>query len=397
MTPPLADARPPLVLVGLMSGTSLDGITAVAVRFDESEGQITTTVLAHTHRAYGVEERKRLELAMRQGTAQEYCRLHGDVGDWLGAAAVQALAEAGVERGQVAAIASHGHTVWHEAGHSTWQIGDAARIAERTHCTVIADFRAHDVAAGGLGAPLVPMADARLFSSSTAWRALQNIGGIGNVTVVPPTSLVSSDDFRAVRAFDTGPGVVLIDAVTRYVRPDMPFDVDGAIARSGTPLQPVVDAALKLPYFSASPPKSTGREWFSAEFIDTFVRDCRALQARDEDIVATATAFTAQSIADQYARFIPEPVTEVLLSGGGAKNTTLVDAIRIALNTATGWRDNRPLSVLQFDDVYFDSEAKEAVAFALLGYLHLTGRSGNIPSATGARGARILGHCTVVS
>lgn len=397
MTQPHVVPERSRVLVGLMSGTSLDGITAVTVRFDESAGRIYPLLLAHTHRPYSPAERHRLESAMRHGSAQEYCRLHGDVGDWLGDAAIQSIAEAGVERANIAAIASHGHTIWHEPGHSTWQIGDAARIAERTKCSVIADFRAQDVAAGGQGAPLVPMADACLFSHPTAWRALQNIGGIGNVTVVPPSPVVSHDDLRAVRAFDTGPGVVLIDAVTRSIRPDLAFDTDGAIARTGTPIQPVIDTALQSPYFSASPPKSTGREWFSTEFIDAFIRDCRSQRARDEDIVATATAFTAQSIADQYARFVPEPVTEVILSGGGAKNATLVDAIRIALNAASWWRADRPLTVTQFDDVYFDSEAKEAVAFAFLGYLHLAGRCGNIPSATGARGARILGHRSVLS
>lgn len=390
------------VLVGLMSGTSLDGISAAAVRFrDEDDGRITTTLLSFTHRAYSVDERQRLERAMRDGSARDYCRLHTDVGEWHAEAAIAALADSGVARADVAAIASHGHTIWHEPGHSTWQIGDASRIAERTGCAVIADFRARDVAAGGQGAPLVPMADARLFAHATEWRALQNLGGIGNVTVVPPFSAVTPGDVRAVRAFDTGPGVVIIDAVTRAVRPDLPYDRDGLVAAAGSPIDAVVDALLADPYFSAEPPKSTGREWFTREYIDAFVARCRTFATADrpvsdEDIVATAVAFTARSIADQVARFLPEPVTELVVAGGGARNPTLLRAIDQALAQSTRKRGGAPIALKRFDDLFFDGEAKEAVAFALMGYLHLTGRSGNVPGATGARGPRTLGHYTPV-
>jgi anhydro-N-acetylmuramic acid kinase len=389
------DPRQGAVLVGLMSGTSLDGISAATVRFaDTPDGHIESTLLAFTHRAYGADERRRLEGAMRAGSAREYCRLHADIGDWMADAAIGALAEAGVARADVAAIATHGHTIWHEPGHSTWQIGDASRLAERTGCAVVADFRARDVAAGGQGAPLVPMADARLFAHATEWRALQNLGGIGNVSVVPPSTSVPPDDVRAVRAFDTGPGVVIIDAVTRLLRPDLPYDRDGALARAGTAIDGVVDALLEAPFFREEPPKSTGREWFSREYIDAFVSRCRARSGRDEDIIATATSFTARSIADQYARFLPEPIREVVASGGGAKNPALLDAMAGALQQVAGSRAEGAIRVTRFDDVFFDGEAKEAVAFALLGYLHLTGRSGNVPRATGARGPRILGHYT---
>jgi anhydro-N-acetylmuramic acid kinase len=389
------DPRQGAVLVGLMSGTSLDGISAATVRFaDTPDGHIESTLLAFTHRAYGADERRRLEGAMRAGSAREYCRLHADIGDWMADAAIGALAEAGVARADVAAIATHGHTIWHEPGHSTWQIGDASRLAERTGCAVVADFRARDVAAGGQGAPLVPMADARLFAHATEWRALQNLGGIGNVSVVPPSTSVPPDDVRAVRAFDTGPGVVIIDAVTRLLRPDLPYDRDGALARAGTAIDGVVDALLEAPFFREEPPKSTGREWFSREYIDAFVSRCRASSGRDEDIIATATSFTARSIADQYARFLPEPIREVVASGGGAKNPALLDAMAGALQQVAGSRAEGAIRVTRFDDVFFDGEAKEAVAFALLGYLHLTGRSGNVPRATGARGPRILGHYT---
>jgi anhydro-N-acetylmuramic acid kinase len=151
---------------------------------------------------------------------------------------------------------------------------------------------------------------------------------------------------------------------------------------------------MSSPFFLAEPPKSTGREWFTAEFIASFIALCRAHGARDEDIVATATGFTARSIADQYARFLPEPITEVVLSGGGAKNPALARAIDSALADQSLVRRDEALRVTPFDDLFFDGEAKEAVAFALMGYLHLTGRSGNVPGATGARGPRTLGHFT---
>lgn len=388
------DPRRGAVLVGLMSGTSLDGISAAAVRFHhDAGGRIVATLLSFVQRAYSAEARRRLEAAMRDGSAREYCRLHVDVGDWLADAALTAMNEAALTRHDVAAIASHGHTMWHEPGHSTWQIGDAARIAEHTGCAVIADFRARDVAAGGQGAPLVSMADARLFAHPTEWRALQNLGGIGNVSIVPPLTLVPPSDVQTVRAFDTGPGVVIIDGVTRAVRPELPYDRGGALATAGTPIAAVVEAMLQAPFFAATPPKSTGREWFTREYIDGFLRQCQSAGARDEDVVATATEFTARSIADQYARFVHEPIREVVLSGGGAKNPALVEAIRRALAT-TSLSKGVTTRVMLFGDLFFDGEAKEAVAFALMGYLHLTGRSGNVPGATGACGPRTLGHYT---
>lgn len=398
MTYAAIDAARGAVLVGLMSGTSLDGISAAAVRFvDLPDGRIDARVLSFSHRAYDVNERVRMENAMRQGSALEYCRLHADLGDWLADAAMRAMRDAGLDRADVAAIASHGQTLWHEPGHSTWQIGDASRIAEHTGIAVVADFRVRDVAAGGQGAPLVPMADARLFSHATEWRALQNLGGIGNVTVVPPASQALPGDVRAVRAFDTGPGVVIIDGVTRALFPELPYDRDGLLSFAGTPITAVVDEMMDAPFFTMQPPKSTGREWFTREYINAFLQRCRAHSARAEDCIATATAFTARTIADQYARFLPEPIRDVIIAGGGAKNPALMQAITKQLDRVAAARGEAPLRVEQFDDVFFDGEAKEAVAFALLGYLHLTGRSGNVPGATGARGPRILGHYTPAS
>ena len=292
------------------------------------------------------------------------------------------MADAGIGRGDVAAIASHGQTVWHEPGHSTWQFGQPAVIAERTGVDVVSDFRVRDVAAAGQGAPLVPVADALLFADATRWRALQNLGGIGNVTIVPPGGVPTS-----TRAFDTGPGVVVIDGATRTVAPGLTYDDDGRLARSGTPIAAVVAHLLTDPYFASPPPKSTGRELFDPAYIAAFVDRCRTEKpnATPGDIVATAVALTAASIADAFRRFVPEPVDELIASGGGAENPALLEAITAALPSVT---------VRRFSDVFFDGEAKEAVAFALLGYLHLIREPGNLPTVTGARGPRILGHLT---
>ena len=412
--PGQATAAGPDVYVGLMSGTSTDGVSAAAVRFrpksepgsQKSEGApaagdaepsptsgfgfLTSELLGFAQWPYTREQRERLLAAMRSGSAREYCRLGADLGRWLADAASALLADSGVARADVRAVASHGQTLWHEPGHSTWQVGEAAVIAELLGVDVVSDFRVRDVAAGGQGAPLVPVADALLFGADDDWRALQNLGGIGNVTVVPPRRR-ASDALEGVRAFDTGPGVAVIDGVARRVRPELPYDVDGRMARAGRAIEEVVDELLRDPYFEQPPPKSTGRELFSAEYVERLDTRCRELvpDARDEDVVATAVRLTARSVADAYARFLPEPVTEVLISGGGARNPAIADGIARAL-AAT-----RPgVRVRRFDEVFFDGEAKEAVAFALLGWLHLNALPGNVPTATGARGPRVLGKLT---
>ncbi len=345
------------VVVGLMSGTSLDGISAAVARFrDADDGRVDVDLLAFTSRSYTASERARLSRALGGTTPGEYCRLNFDLGDWLADAAIRVMAEAGVARDDISAI------------------------AERTGIDVVSDFRVRDVAAGGQGAPLVPIADAMLFSSPTDWRGLQNLGGIGNVTVVPPRGQI-----EGVRAFDTGPGAGVIDRVTRSLRPELPYDVDGKLAMAGRPNMQLVSELLAAPYFAAHPPKSTGPELFNDDYVKDLIARARSAGASDEDIVATAVQLTAESVGDAYRRFIAEPMREVLVSGGGAKNPALFAAIV---------KSAAPVKVRHFDEVFFDGEAKEAVAFALLGYLHVTNRPGNVPSATGARGTRVLGKRT---
>ena len=384
------------VLVGLMSGTSLDGISAAVVRFRESSvaadaGRVVPELLAFVSRPYGAAQRDRIASALTGASPQEYARLDFDLGAWLADAAVAAMAEAGIARSDIAAICSHGHTVWHDPPHSTWQIGNAAVIAERSGVAVISDFRSRDIAAGGQGAPLVTIADAMLFSAPAKWRATLNLGGIANVQLIPP-----GGELTSVRAFDTGPGVSVIDAVVHALVPGLQYDADGALARRGAPVSAVVDDLLRAPYFRAPPPKSTGRELFTAAYVTRLVDACRVAkpQCSNEDIVATATSLTARSVALAFETFIPEPVDELLLSGGGARNPALFDAIRAEIGGAAARAGSRVPAVAPFESVFFDGDAKEAVAFAFLGWLHLERRAGNVPNATGARGPRILGSYT---
>lgn len=371
----------PRVIVGLMSGTSLDGISAAVVRFDEREGQVGAELLAYVSRSYDAHQRAQLAAALTGVSPREYTVLDFELGAWLADAAVAVMAEAGVARDDIDAIASHGQTIWHEPPYATWQMGNAAVIAERTGVNVISDFRSRDVAAGGQGAPLVTIADALLFASPDRWRGMLNLGGISNLQVVPPNGVLES-----VRAFDTGPGVVVIDGVVRALT-DHAIDTDGALARGGSVIEGIVTHELAHPFFSAPPPKSTGRELFTPAFISDFILRCRdaSPHCSPADIVATAVSLTARSIAMGFERFIAEPVTELLVSGGGARNPALLDAIRDAMP---------PVVVSKFEDLYFDGDAKEAVAFAFLGWLHLEHRAGNVPNATGAAGPRILGTYT---
>lgn len=370
------------VLVGLMSGTSADGISAAAVRFGEAGASPRAALLAYRDSPYTAAQRDRLLRALDGGSLANLGRLDFELGAWLGDAALAVIAAAGLSPRDVRAVASHGHTIWHDPPRATWQIGQCAVIAERTGVDVIGDFRVRDVAAGGQGAPLVSVADRMLFCAGDSWRALQNIGGIANVSVVPPCGTDAP-----VLAFDTGPGVAIIDGVVRSLVPGASYDVDGALARRGTAIDSVVRDALAEPYFAAVPPKSTGRELFDRAYIARFIERCRAYResATNEDIVATAVALTARTIADAYRRFVTAPVADVILSGGGARNPVLVAALAAAL---------APRPVRLFDDVFFDGNAKEAVAFAFLGRLFLERRAGNLPAATGARGPRVLGKLT---
>lgn len=377
--------RDEAVLVGVMSGTSLDGITAAIARFRARGSRYETELLGVETIEYSDGMRERLAGAMRGASAAEYTTLAFTLGEQLAQAAQAVIVSAGIPRADIAAIASHGQTLWHAPPAGTWQIGEGAVIAERTGIDVIEDFRVRDVAAGGEGAPLVAVADALLFGRDDAPRALLNIGGIANVTVVPRLG-----DVTGVRAFDTGPGVAVIDTITMsLVGPR--YDPEGGFARGGTAIEAVVERMLARDFFRREPPKSTGRETFGNAFALELMESCRAEKpgCGEMDILATATELTARSIALAFERFVPEPISDVLVSGGGTKNEFLLERINEQFAVP---RPPFPVRrLLRFDDAFFPQEAKEAVAFAFLGFLHLRGEPGNVPSATGASGPRVLG------
>jgi anhydro-N-acetylmuramic acid kinase len=366
--------------VGLMSGTSLDGVSAALVEIADATPPAVRLAAFHQE-AYSAAERGQIVDAIARGAPRDLALLHVALGERFAAAALQLLAGARVAPRDVAFVASHGQTVWHEPGRASLQLGDAAVIAERLGVRVVSDFRARDVAAGGQGAPLVPLADVMLFGHAERGRLLLNLGGMANVTWVPRRGVADG-----ALAFDTGPGVAVVDAVARRLDPDAPYDRDGERARRGRPLRKVLDALLADPYFERRPPKSTGREHFGQAFADALLEGVRSAGGSDNDAVATATALTAESVARALERWTPAtPDADLVLSGGGARNAALV----AMLGARVGRR-----AVTRFDDLFFNGEAKEAVAFAFLGHLTLAGRPGNLAAATGARGPRILGHVT---
>jgi len=364
----------PALAVGLMSGTSLDGMDAALVRL---HGPTRADLLHFVTRPYSADERGELRRALAGGDAPSLARLHVRIADWAAEAVETLLVGAQVPPSALALIAFHGQTIWHEPPTVTWQLGEPAVLAERFGVRVVSGFRSRDLAAGGQGAPLVPMADVLLFASPDAPRVLLNLGGMANLTYVARRGLETG-----VLAFDTGPGVAVIDGVARLVDARRSYDRDGLIAARGRPDEGVLAELLADPFFAQPPPKSTGRERFGDGYA-------AALHARvpGADGVATAVELTARSVAAAVAGSTPRG-TEVVASGGGCHHPGLMAALEGHLQAAGGYELRR------FSALFFPGDAKEAVAFALLGYLTLHGQPGNLPSATGARGSRVLGTVT---
>jgi anhydro-N-acetylmuramic acid kinase len=357
-----------------MSGTSLDGMDAALVRL---EGPTHVTLLDFITRPYTDDERGQIRAALNGATAAELARLHVRVAEWAAEAVQTVLVQGGVSPSDLSLIAFPGQTIWHEPPLVTWQLGEPAVLAERFGVRVVSGFRARDVAAGGQGAPLVPMADVLLFAAVDAPRILLNLGGMANLTYVERRAQEGG-----VLAFDTGPGVAVIDATARLVDQRRTYDRDGKIAAQGTPDPDTLTELLADPFFSAEPPKSTGRERFGDGYA-------KALYDRlpGPDAVATAVELTARTVAGAVGRWTPSGV-EVVASGGGCHHPGLMAALERQL-IAHGHHQLR-----RFDDLFFPGDAKEAVAFALLGYLTLHGQPGNVPAATGAGGPRVLGAVT---
>jgi anhydro-N-acetylmuramic acid kinase len=377
-----------VLIIGLMSGTSLDGIDAALVELDGTAAAPEWRMRAFLELPYAPAQRRAIHDGIFGGSAAELCRLHADIGEWFADAVLRLCRENAIDPAAVTAIGSHGQTIWHEPpGDSrrgaTLQFGCAATIAERTGIPVVSDFRTRDVAAGGEGAPLVPWVDRLLFSHAERRRVLQNIGGMANLTWLPPRGAA-----EPVLAFDTGPGNALIDAAVELATAGArTYDIDGAMAASGRLDEALLEQLLQHPFLRREPPKSTGREVFGRQFVEELASRVRP---DGEDgwaaFVCTLTELTARSITDAITRWVlPKGVDEVILTGGGALNPSLVQRIRSRL----------PVPVLADDATLgVRAAAKEAVAFAVLAWAHLQGVPANVPEATGAAGPRVLGNLT---
>jgi anhydro-N-acetylmuramic acid kinase len=389
-----------MVVAGVMSGTSADGVDVAVCRISPARVKGETPMvklLGHVGVAYPKAVRAAVLGAMDAEaiSVAALARLNWRLGEVYADGVEKAQNSLGVKIGLVGC---HGQTVYHQgvakrylgkALRATWQMGEAAVIAARLRVPVVSDFRTADVAAGGQGAPLVPMLDYCMFRSLKVSRVLQNLGGIGNLTAIPAGAGVDG-----VVAFDTGPGNMVIDACMRRLY-EREFDKGGAVARTGKVLKDVVEKILKEGYFSALPPKSCGREQFGEAFVSRFIAMCRKAGGRadrDEDVVATATALTAASVVDAYRRFVwghvgqaaPLSPVEFVVAGGGTKNDLLMGMLREGLEPLK-------VKVRMMEELGVPAQAKEAVAFALLAWLSWNGLPGNVPAATGARRAGVLG------
>lgn len=402
-------------IVGLMSGTSADGVDAALVDVESlpDGGALTWELQDFLTVPYRDAVREEI-LGVQEGgerAIERLTRLHFVLGHLFADAVLAVIRDSGAPLPTVDAVASHGQTVCHfpafparvpdgegegaEAWSSwspaeeawvsraTLQIGEPSVIAERTGLCVVSNFRSRDVAAGGTGAPLVPLVDHLLFADGEKTRLVLNVGGIANVTSLPAGAALED-----VVAFDTGPGNMVVDAVTARVTGGRSrFDEGGALARRGRPDRDLVATFLEEPFFCAPPPKAAGRGQFGSAFTERFLSACKSRKLSEASTVATATWLTAAAVADACRRFLfPRgAASEVIVGGGGAHNVALMEYLSELFEEA---------SVVPTDYYGLDVDAKEATAFALLAHLTLEGRPGNLPGVTGASRRVLLGDIT---
>ena len=381
------------LVVGLMTGTSLDGVDAVAVQLRGSGPALDLEVRAFVHVPYPTALRDCLLRNTEPSTSAvddltalnvRLCTVYADAVD-------RVLAEAGAERDALDVVGSHGQTLYHapesaacagERVRATLQIGDPSTLAQHLGTVVVGQFRMADMACGGQGAPLVPYLDHAVFSDADDTRLLLNLGGIANVTVLP-----AGTPLEALRAFDTGPGNMVIDALARDLV-GTPYDEDGQHAASGTPDYDLVADLLNGAYFQESPPKSTGRAQFGTAYVERISREAHRRDLSPNDTLATATFLTAASVYQAYARYLrPEQAVDtVIASGGGVHNDTLLQMLRDAF---------APIPVETTAAYGMDPDAKEAICFAVLAHETINGVPTNVPSVTGATRPARLGTIAV--
>jgi len=376
-------------IVGLMTGTSADAVDATLVSFRGLDLESTHSVMRSVESPLDPALRKEiLHVAAAETVAPErMLRLDQALGECYAATVLELLAGAGCAPQEVDAIGMHGQTVRHVpraegAGQAlTLQLGSAAVLAERTGIAVVSDFRSRDTAAGGEGAPLVPRVDWWLFRSPRESRVLLNLGGMANVTYLPRGGEVGD-----LVGFDTGPGNVLLDALVAIMSPGESFDEGGRRAGRGRVADALLEELIQDPFFAQPPPRSTGRERFGASYATALRGRGLALGLSDDDLLATAVALTAESVARGVREhLLPRGVDAVYASGGGVRNATLMQALADRL---------RPVPISSIDALGVDAGSKEALAFAFLAHQTLCGAPGNVPSATGASHLVVLGHVT---
>ena len=376
-----------MIAAGVMSGTSADGINVALVRISSAKQTLRFKLLGHAEQAYPGNVRRTILSAMNAASISvaDLARLNVLLAELYADAVLAAQQKF---RLKAELIGCHGQTLYHQGEPApflgrklttTWQIGEGAILAARVGVPVISDFRPADMAAGGKGAPLVPFLDYLLYRDTRIGRIVQNIGGIGNLTAIPAAAAPNQ-----VIAFDTGPGNMVMDAVTERLF-GQPYDRDGRIAATGTVLTSVVTRLLRKPFFQRKPPKTAGREEFGREFVAEFMRLCG--RADKADIVATATALTAASIQNALRRFVLRSAAnyrEFVVAGGGARNPALLAMLASRLQSLG-------FALRSSDEFGLPAEAKEAVAFALMAYQTWNRRPSNMPSATGAKRPAVLG------
>jgi anhydro-N-acetylmuramic acid kinase len=376
-------------VIGLMSGTSVDGIDAAVVEISGTTLDLQVKLLAGE--TYPYPDSLRSQILAVCGGAKLSMAEFAELDDAIAKCFAQAAISIQANSSPATLIGSHGQTVFHRPttaenlGYSL-QLGRGESIAQIAQITTIDNFRAADIAAGGQGAPLVPKPDAYLLGHPREHRCVQNIGGIGNVTYLPPTS--QPDWESQVRGWDTGPGNSLLDlAVTQLSHGESTFDRDGAWAATGNVCEPLVQTWLGQAYFAAVPPKSTGRELFGLEYLQACIADASHYHLSDADLLATLADLTASSIADSYHRFLPKLPDRVLLCGGGSNNLYLRQRLQFHLPDA---------QIATTDTAGVNGDSKEAIAFAVLAYWRHHQIPGNLPAVTGAKQPILLGDVSCI-
>ncbi|GAX91732.1 anhydro-N-acetylmuramic acid kinase [Effusibacillus lacus] len=380
-----------MTCIGLMSGTSVDGIDVAIVGISGKPPELKVRLRHFEAIPYEEEIRERIFRLFRPETSSvlEICDMNFALGHVYADAVLQTIRSSGIDPSEIAFISSHGQTVYHNPVPtrigkyeitSTLQLGEASVIAEKTRIPVISDFRVRDMAAGGQGAPLVPFVDALLFSHPTKGRIAVNLGGIANLTVLP----AGGSPDRCI-AFDTGPANMIIDGLVRRItRGESEYDRDGEMARAGKVQEEYLKKWMALPYFAQRPPKSTGRELFGEQCVEEWWVDSQRLGIPPEDLVATATEYTIRTLAQAIRDFVlPHyDVEEVIAGGGGSYNPVLLEGIQ---------KELPGLKIVRQEETGISADAKEAVAFAVLGYECYHRRPNNLPSATGAKHPVVMG------